>query len=408
VRILIVSQYFWPEAFRVNDLALGLGERGHEVTVLTGMPNYPGGRLFDGYGLAGPYRESFRGIAVYRVPLTPRRHGRGWHLAANYLSFALSASLLGPLRIRGKFDLIFVFEPSPITVGLPAMAMKAVKRAPIVFWVQDLWPESLEATGAVRSRLVLRSVAALARFIYRSCDRVLVQSAGFIPRISALGVPTEKLAWLPNWAEEVYRPVTVGPDATERRSMPEGFRVVFAGNIGQAQSFATILAAAERLRSHLDIQWVILGDGRERAWVEAEIVRRGLTGSVRLLGQHPVESMPTYFALADVMLVTLRKDPAFALTIPSKIQSYQACARPIAASLDGEGAEIVRASGCGIACSADDADGLADAVLTLSRMTREERERIGAKGRAYFLEHFERGRLLDRLEGWMTELAGAH
>lgn len=408
MRLLIVSQYFWPETFRVNDLALGLKERGHDVVVLTGIPNYPGGRWFDGYGLAGPYQDAFQGIPVIRVPLAPRWRGRGWQLALNYLSFALSASLLGALRIRGAFDLIFVFEPSPITVGLPAIAMKAAKSAPIAFWVQDLWPESLEATGAVRSRLVLRSVAALARLIYRHCDRVLVQSPGFIPPITALGVPPSKIAYLPNWAEAVYRPVVVSPDAPERQRVPSGFRVMFAGNIGQAQAFPTILAAAERLRAHPEIQWVILGDGRERPWVEREIERRGLAGCVKLLGHQPVETMPTYFALADVMLVTLRRDPVFALTIPSRIQSYQACARPIVASLDGQGAEVVRTSGCGMTCPAEDADALADAVLELFRMPCEVRERMGAKGRAYFLEHFERERLLDRVEGWVEELAGAH
>lgn len=407
LHILIVSQYFWPESFRITDLALGLKARGHAVTVLTGMPNYPGGRLFEGYGPLSPASQAHEGIEIKRVPLIPRFAGRGWQLALNYLSFALSASVLGPLRCRGPFDAIFAFEPSPITVGIPAAVLKRTSGAPILFWVQDLWPESLEATGAVRSKRVLGWVSRLVRWIYRRCDRVLVQSEGFVPRVTALGAEPSRTHYFPNWAEAVYRPVQVPADAPERAAIPQGFVVLFAGNIGQAQSFATILGAAERLREHGDIQWVVLGDGRERQWVEREIERRGLAGCMRLLGQRPVETMPAYFALADAMLVTLRRDPVFGLTIPSKIQSYMACRRPIVASLDGEGAQVVRTSGCGLASPAENAEALAEAVLALYRLPREERERMGDRGRAFYLEHFERERLLARLESWMVELKGA-
>jgi glycosyltransferase involved in cell wall biosynthesis len=401
LRVLIVTQYFWPESFRITDLALGLKERGHVVTVLTGMPNYPGGRILPEYGAIAPASETHHGIEIKRVPLVPRFAGRGWQLALNYLSFALSASVLGPLRCRGRFDVIFVYEPSPVTVGLPAIVLKALRPAPILFWVQDLWPESLAATGAVKSRTVLRWVERLVRFIYRRCDRILVQSEGFAPQVAALDADPSRIVYFPNWAESIYRPVRVAEDAPQRAALPGGFRVMFAGNIGAAQSFETILAAAERLREHEEIQWVILGNGHQRPWVEQEIGRRDLRERVHLLGQHPVDTMPTWFALADALLVTLRDDPVLALTIPSKIQSYQACGRPIVAALSGEGARIIRESGCGLTASAGDGEGLARAVMALYRMPREERERMGARGRTYFAANFERERLLDRLETWM-------
>ena len=401
LRILIVTQYFWPESFRITDLALGLKERGHQVTVLTGMPNYPSGRLFPGYGAMTPASEAHEGIEIKRVPLIPRFAGRGWQLALNYLSFALCASVLGPLRCRGRVDVIFVYEPSPVTVGLPAIVLKTVKRAPILFWVQDLWPESLAATGAVKSRTVLRWVKRLVRFIYQRCDRILVQSEGFAPRVAALDAEPARIVYFPNWAEAIYRPARVAEDAPQRAALPPGFRVMFAGNIGAAQSFETILAAAESLRAHEEVQWVILGDGHQRPWVEQEVEKRGLRERVRLLGQHPIQTMPTWFALADALLVTLRDDPVLALTIPSKIQSYQACGRPIVAALSGEGARIIRESGCGLTSSAGDSEGLASAVMTLYRMPREERERMGARGRSYFAANFERERLLDKLETWM-------
>jgi len=404
MRILVVTQYFWPESFRVNDLALGLKERGHAVAVLTGLPNYPTGRFFPGYGFFTPSSEEFNGLPVYRVPLIPRGSGQRWRLALNYFSFAIFASLLAPVHCRGAFDLIFVFEPSPITVGIPAMMLKKFKRAPIMFWVQDLWPESLSATGAIRSELLLHWVAKLVRFIYERCDRILVQSEGFIPSVTALGADPQRVAYFPNWAETIYRPVATAEDAPERKEVPAGFCVMFAGNIGAAQSFETILEAATLLRQHQDIHWVVVGDGHRRAWVEGQILERGLKQSVHLLGPRPAEVMPRYFALADALLVTLKCDPIFALTIPSKVQSYLACAKPILAALDGEGARVVRESGAGIVCPAEDAKALAESVLRLSRMSPQERAAMGQKGRTYFEANFEREKLLDRLEGLMLEM----
>ena len=404
MRVLIVSQYFWPESFRVNDLALGLKERGHAVAVLTGLPNYPTGRFFPGYGFFTPSSEEFNGLPVYRVPLIPRGSGQRWRLALNYFSFAIFASLLAPVRCRGVFDLIFVFEPSPITVGIPAILLKKFKRAPVMFWVQDLWPESLSATRAIRSELLLHWVAQLVRFIYQRCDRILVQSEGFIPSVTALGADPQRVAYFPNWAETLYCPVATAEDAPERKEVPAGFCVMFAGNIGAAQSFETILEAATLLRQHHDIHWVVVGDGHRRAWVEGQILERGLKESVHLLGPRPAEVMPRYFALADALLVTLKCDPIFALTIPSKVQSYLACAKPILAALDGEGARVVRESGAGIVCPAEDAKALAESVLRLSRMSPQERAAMGQKGRTYFEANFEREKLLDRLEGLMLEM----
>ena len=405
MRILIVTQYFWPESFRINDLATGLSERGHEVTVYTGKPNYPEGRYYPGYGFLARTREDYHGVRVIRAPLVPRGRSGRIGLVVNYLSYALLASAAAPFLCRGDYDAILVFEPSPITVGLPAVVLKWLKRAPLLFWVQDLWPENLSATGMVRSHWVLAAVARFARFLYRRSDLVLVQSEAFTAPIRALGIEERKILYYPNSAEAIYRPVAAGAPAPGQPPLPEGFRVMFAGNIGAAQDFETILGAAERLRGESAIHWTIVGDGRMQPWVEAEIARRGLSGTVHLLGRHPMEAMPPLFAEADAMLVTLRNEPVFALTIPSKLQSYLACGRPIVAALDGEGARVVREAGAGVAVPAGDARALADAVLGLARRPRPEREAMGASGRRYFERHFERALLLARLEGWMTDLA---
>lgn len=403
MRVLVVTQYFWPESFRINDLVLGLQERGHSVTVLTGEPNYPSGEFFPGYSAFAPREESYQGVHTIRVPLISRGKSKGLRLGLNYLSFAASASLLGSLRCRQPFDAILAFQPSPATVGLPALVLKWLKDAPLLFWVQDLWPESLAATGAVRSPWVLKQVDRCVRFLYGRCDRVLVQSEAFVPYIESQGAARERIRYLPNSAEAFFRPVELEPDAPEGRELPPGFRILFAGNIGASQSFATILSAAERTRSHADLQWVILGDGREKEWVQQQITVCGLP-NVHLLGSRPVESMPRYYAAADALLVTLKRDPIFSRTVPSKLQSYLACGRPVLAALDGEGARVVADAGCGLAGPAEDAETLATNAQRLAATSQIRRAEMGAAGRRYFDTHFEREKLLDRLEHILAEV----
>lgn len=405
MKILVVTQYFWPENFRINDLVSGLRERGHEVRVLTGMPNYPGGQIFTGYSLFKPSKETYEDdILIFRVPLIPRGSGTRLRLIFNYLSFVISACLLGPLRRLGSVDLIFIYEPSPITVCLPALLLKKLKSAPVMFWMQDLWPESLSATGAVRSEKILKMVDMLVRFIYKGCDRILVQSQAFFEPVMRRGGDSSRILYFPNSAEELYQPVMLEKDAPERAVMPEGFCVTFAGNIGVAQDFGTILNAAELLKNHAEINWVIIGDGRKFPWVKSQIIERNLMQTVHLLGRYPIEAMPRYFSLADVLLVTLRKEPIFEVTIPSKIQSYLACAKPIIAALDGEGARIIKEADAGLTCPAENPEALAKAVLTLYNMPQSERQVMGTRGRTYFNSHFEHKMLLDQLETWMKEL----
>ena len=404
MNILIVTQYFWPENFRINDLVLGLIERGHQVKVFTGIPNYPDGTYFKGYGLIRQSRQDYFGSKVIRVPLIPRGKGGGLRLALNYLSFAICSSVLAPFLCRGKIDIIFVFEPSPITVGLPALVLKKIRSIPIMFWVQDLWPESLTAAGSVRSPKIIDMVTWLVRMIYKGCDKILVTSQAYLDKIEKVGVSSDRLYYFPQSAEEVYQPVVIESNAPEDGFMPTGFRVMFAGNIGAAQDFATILGAAEILKDYHDIHWIIVGDGRKRKWVETEVQTRGLSDIFHLIGRYPVESMPRVFSLADVMLVTLKKEPIFALTIPAKVQSYLACGKPIIAALDGEGGRLITESKAGLSCPAEDSNALAGAVLKMYKMPKSQLENMGKQGRKFYLANFERNMLIDRLQSWMQEL----
>jgi glycosyltransferase involved in cell wall biosynthesis len=247
-------------------------------------------------------------------------------------------------------------------------------------------------------------VAKAVSYIYKRCDIVLVQSRAFEPRVRALGAKPASIFYFPNWAEALYKPIEVESSSSEQDEMPPGFRVVFAGNIGAAQSFDTILSAATKLREYEEIKWVIIGDGRMRPSVEEGVQKWGLQNSVHLLGRRSADVMPHHYALADALLATLKREPSFSLTIPSKIQVYLACGKPVVAALDGEGARVIEESGAGFAVPAEDADALAAAMLRMYRATPEERAEMGRRGRAYFEEHFEREKLLDRLEGWMEEL----
>jgi glycosyltransferase involved in cell wall biosynthesis len=403
VRILLVSQYFHPEPFRVNDLVQAWSERGHRVEVLTGLPNYPAGRLYPGYSLRGPYRERLAGAEVRRVPLVTRGRRRGLRLALNYLSFAAAGWLAGPRVIARGAEVIVVFAPSPITACLPALRLKRLRDLPVAIWVQDLWPESLAATGAVRSPRLLRIAAKVVRGIYRRCDLVLVQSESFVDAVRAVCPEARRVRVLPNWAEPFYGPLEVEAGAPERRELPDGFTILFAGNLGSSQALETVIAAADLLRGR-PIHWVFVGDGNRRRWLESECRRLGLEGRVRFLGQRPPERMPRYLALADVLLVSLRRDPTFAATVPTKVQSYLAAGKPILAALEGEGARAVESSGAGRVVPPEDPAALARAARELHEIGGEALAGMGERARDHARRHFDRERLVARLDGWLEEL----
>lgn len=402
MRILVVSQYFWPENFRVNDLVKEWVQRGHQVTVLTGVPNYPAGKVFDAYQAQPNAYAKYEGAEAVRVPMLPRGTG-GLRLMLNYLSFVVGGGVFGPWRLRGKpADVIFVFEPSPVTVGLPAVWLGKIKNAPVVFWALDLWPETLAAIGVVRSSRVLGWVGHLVRYIYNRCTLVLGQSRGFLGSIARYCDDKAKIRYFPSWAEDVFIDDIVKP-APELPVMTDGFTVVFAGNIGEAQDMPAVLDAAERLKDNASIRWVIVGDGRKYDWLQAEVARRGLDKQVLLPGRFPVERMPSFYAHADALLVSLKRDPVFSMTIPGKVQSYLMAGIPLLGMLDGEGAAVIRDAQAGLTCEAGDGIGLANAVLAMAAMPPEERNGLGINGRKYAQREFARTQLMDRLEALLAE-----
>lgn len=404
MRVLVVSQYFWPEVFRVNEVVSELTARGHEVTVLTGRPNYPDGEVFADFRARPADFSRYAGAQVLRVPLRPRGKG-SLRLVLNYWSFVFWGCLLGPWLLRGRrFDAIFCFETSPITSALPAVLLRRVKRAPLLLWVLDLWPDTLSAVGMVRSERVLGWVGRLVAFIYKRCDLILGQSRGFFPAIEKWSRAPAKSRYFPQWAEDTFErmdeTVDCAPEVSAQRG---GFNVMFAGNIGDAQDFPAILDAAEQLRGRDDIRWLIVGDGRAAPQLRADIERRGLGDSVRLLGRHPIERMPAFFRGADALLVSLKADPVFAMTIPGKVQAYLATGIPLLAMLDGEGARVIEEAGAGLVGPAGDGAALAAHVLRMAGLGAQERQAMGARAREYVQTHFNRARLIDQLEQWLAQ-----
>lgn len=405
MHLLVVSQYFWPEDFRVNDFVVGMRERGHEVTVLTGLPNYPGGKVFEAYRQNPRTFDYFEeDVEVLRVPVVPRGSTK-IGLMLNYLSFALAGMTLGPWKLRGRsFDAIFVFQGSPITSALPAVVLRWIKRAPHLMWILDVWPDTLSAVGVVKSPRILSLIGLLARFVYGNCDRILVQSRAFWTPVQRDGGTEHQLAYFPNWVEPTFQDGLKGVEpAPETAPFRDHFTIMFAGNIGASQDMPSVLDAAEAARDLEHVRWLIVGDGRAADALREDVARRGLQDRVHLLGRHPTDRMPSFFAGADALLVSLRAEPIFAMTIPGKVQSYLAAGRPVLGMIDGEGRRVIEESGGGLAAPAGDGQALGEAVRRLTAFTPAEREAMGGRGRAYALREFNRDALFDQFVTWAED-----
>lgn len=402
MRALVLSQYFWPEGFRINDVAKSLLDTGVELEVLTGKPNYPQGVIFDGYRSWGLQNEIQQGISINRIPLLSRGRG-GVQLALNYLSFIISGILFAPWMLRKKkFDVIFVYAPSPILQAIPAIFLGWLKGCPVVLWVQDLWPESLSATGYVKNRAVLKLVEKVVRFIYRHVDLLLVQSRAFEAPVRALASDTP-IIYYPNSVDDAFS-VAAKDEPPAIPGLDNGFSVMFAGNIGAAQAVDVIVEAASLLKEYPDIHFVVLGDGSCRMQMLDAAQQRGLS-NLHLPGRFPGETMPGFMQKASALLVTLADRPIFAATVPNKVQAYLASGRPIIACLNGEGARLVREAEAGLATPAEDARSLAATVLRLYNLSPGERQKMGENGRRYYQKHFDHQHLVDELIGHLRAVS---
>lgn len=402
MKILIVTQYFWPENFRINDFIPELIGKGHEVSILTGKPNYPSGKFFSEFLEKPSLFSNYMGADIYRVPIVSRG-SNSFQLFLNYLSFVITGTLIGAWKLRKfKPDLIFVYEPSPVTVGIPAVTIGKLKRAPVVFWALDLWPETLQAVGGIRSRSVLWAIEKIVRFIYNNCTLILGQSKSFVKSIQSHCDYPHKVQYFPSWAEKLH----ASKNTSEKLFAPEikkndtFFNILFAGNIADAQDMPAVLKAAELLRNNKSIKWIIVGDGRRFEWLKSQVKKRKLEEHFIILGRFPLERMPSFFAHADALLVSLKKDPVFSLTIPAKLQTYLMTGIPILGMLDGEGSKIIKESNAGISSSASDSKSLAAAAIEMSLLSSKDRKQLGQNGIEYSRKEFDRSILMSKLENF--------
>lgn len=405
MRVLIFSQHFRPESFRINEIADSLVARGIELDVLTGQPNYPDGEIYPGYHALGQTEESLNGARIVRVPLFPRGRKSGLRLALNYFSFIASATIFGSWRLRKvRPDAILVYATSPLLQALPAIIFGWLKRRPVIVYVQDLWPESLEATGYVRNRHILRLVGAVVGFIYRHASLILISSRPFEASIRRFS-PKAEIVYYPNSVDASFCDPQSGPQPN-LPALSDGFTVVFAGNIGAAQAVDVIVGAARLLLDQSDIRIVMLGSGSEVDRISEEKAQHGLDNLV-LAGRYPSDTMPWLLSRASALLVTLSDQPIFAATVPNKIQAYMAVGRPIIACLNGEGARLVAEADAGICVPAEDSERLAQAILALRDMPPEARDRLGANGRAYYRANFDHEALISQLIDHLKRTAKA-
>ncbi|WP_185021851.1 glycosyltransferase family 4 protein [Pseudomonas poae] len=390
LNIAIVTQYFYPESFIINDIVEELAALGHGVEVFTGQPNYPEGETYEGYDQNACSEHLYRdSIKVHRAPLRPRKTGGAKNLVLNYLSFVINGIRFFPKKNAGKqFDAIIVFAVSPITAAIPAIVLKRSSGAHLMVWVQDLWPETLKATGFIKNPFLLKVVGLLVRFIYAQTDTILVQSEAFVSS-AAKYAAKDKIVYYPN----SYRIPSVDVDAADRlpleinQLLSSNFCVVFAGNLGFAQSLETIIDAAKAL-GHLDCKIVVVGSGSRLEWMR-EQKRQHHLDNLELVGRLPSSLMPELFSKSEALLVTLKRDEIFTLTIPSKVQAYMAAGKPILAALDGEGARVVAQAGAGLCSQAEDAAALARNIEMLHAASPEKRAAYGAAGFSFFCNNYE-------------------
>ena len=396
MRILIVTQYFWPESFRINDMALGLKERGHEVAVLTSIPNYPEGKFFPGYSFFGPSKEMWHDITIHRCSQVPRGKNNSILLALNYLSFVIFATWK-VLLLPKKFDRILVYQVSPIFQIIPALFAAWRFDKPLFVNVQDLWPETLASTRQGKNPLLLKWVSAISDYLYRKADFLLLPFKSCQPILEKRGISSDQMSYLPNSIDDFYLPVS--PDPQFEHLFTGDTHLLLTGNLGEAQGIELIIEAAYRLKEKFPgLRWILVGDGRSRKELEQLVKDKGLTQLVLFPGRFPASVMPALIARADASLLTLKKEPIFAITVPNRLQSYMACGKPILASIDGEAAGIISDAKCGLVAPAGDLPEFISLVEKFMETTSQERVTWGDNARAYFLKHFERIKILDQLD----------
>ena len=392
MRILVISQYFYPEEFRINDLCSAWVSKGYDVTVITGIPNYPKGKFFQGYGLFKRRKDEYQGVSIVRLPILSR--GKGFvRLSLNYLSFVVSGffwSKLTPI----KADVVFINEVSPMTQALPGIWFGRRRKIPVLLYVQDLWPENIEATIGPKRKGFIRRIDKLVQMIYRDVDKIFTSSNAYIQNISFKGIDAKKLYYWPQYAEQFYQPLTKSNDVI----IPDtpSTKVIFTGNMGIAQGLHLLIEVA-KASSHLGVEFYLVGDGSEKTNL-MELAKRYRLANVNFLDPVKATDIPQYLAQCDLAYLSLIDARIYELTVPAKLQSYLACGIPVLASASGEVGRIITESKTGFVAAPGDVNAVIASLDKFMRLNPEEVKQLRANARNAYEQMFEKEMLLNQMD----------
>jgi glycosyltransferase involved in cell wall biosynthesis len=406
MRILLLTQWFEPEpTFKGLVFARELAARGHDVEVLTGFPNYPGGDVYPGYRIRPWRREGIDGIRVLRVALYPSHDKSGFRRALNYVSFAISAAVIGTALIR-KPDVVYVYSP-PATIGFPAVGLGLLRRAPFVYDICDLWPDTVAVSGMMSSPAAFTLLGKWCKFVYRRARHIVVLSPGFKQQLVRRGVPPDKIDVIYNWCDDTtIQPTAPDPELASRLGLSDCFNVMFAGTMGTGQALDSVLGAAALCRQTLpNVQFVFVGGGVDRNRLGEKAGDLGLT-NVRFLPRQPVSAMGAVLGLADVLLVHLKNHPLFSITIPSKTQAYMAAGKPVLMAVCGDAAQLVTQSGCGLVCEPENPRSIAETVTRFAAMSPEQRRSMGEAGKRFYDEQLSMKAGVTKFEALFARICG--
>lgn len=402
--ILLISQYFHPETFRVNDMACEWVKRGYKVTVLTGIPNYPMGKFYEGYDKKHRTRETWNGVNIIRIPLVPRGNSsnkiiNAAGMAANYFSFVRS----GKKWVKSKeaadlhVDLVFTFEVSPMTQAMIGVWYGERFNVPTFLYVQDLWPENVEKVTGIHNKLIIGPIDKMVDKIYKETGTIFTTSPSFAKAIVNRRIPVDKnkVHYWPQYAEEFYRPMELV--AVEGISVDNSYKIAFTGNIGMAQGLDVLPKAAKLLKDE-NMKFVIVGDGRYQPEFERQIDELGIKEKFIMIPRVPAERVPEILSNVDAGFISFNKTHLWENTIPAKLQSYMACGKAIIASASGETERVITEAGCGVCCEIGDSAALAEGIRA---MMRSDSKIMGTKAREYFEEKFDKKKLMDKMDEYI-------
>lgn len=401
-KILVVTQHFWPENFRINDIVEGFLQDGIAVDVLCGLPNYPKGEWFPGYSAAGPFEEEWHGARLYRCKEVPRRGNTSVNIFLNYVSWPWYAAH-ALHRLPGGYDAVFCFNTSPVLMCWPAICYAKKHHIPFTNYVLDIWPENLYSVLNVKNKALRAIAQGVSDALYKKADRLIAMSEPLQQRLcQRTGMPPQKVAVIPQYCEDFY--AVPQPDAALQAQFGGRFNLVFTGTFTPAQSLETVITAVQDARSRgADMLHLLLvGDGMSRAALEAKVKELHAEDAVTFYGSVPATDIPRFTALADALIVCLSDSPDLGLTVPAKVASYMAAGKPVLASMDGAGNAAVAAAG-GLSSPACDAAALADNLLALTLMDAAQRAAMGQSAKEYYLAHYRRSELLRKLEHFILE-----